>query len=174
MSLSEESDRIIRAELSALYDELSQLDEKFAVSLAKGYVEMAKMNRLAKAGYRPSFPLIQYGVYDVEFSPVVGSEQGLRRPAILWWVSSKNARNALAIPLTTKAWGDHLSFHIDLVTEMNEKSTAKLHQIRSIDKARIIRPVTRKHKIVRLEEVDITNIRNRLRTFLKLDEQLDR
>jgi len=90
----------------------------------------------------PVFP--HYGeVFDVELDPVVGSEIGKRRPAI---VVSNNVNNEYSntitvLPITGKSPKKIYSFEVYIpkgIAGLTEDSRIKADQVRTIDKKRVV------------------------------------
>ncbi len=81
-------------------------------------------------------------VYDVDMEPVVGSELGKRRPAV---VVSNNVGNRMAatvviVPLTSAVPRDDFPFEARIpagVAGVTMDSRAKADQIRTVDKQRL-------------------------------------
>jgi mRNA-degrading endonuclease toxin of MazEF toxin-antitoxin module len=158
----------VRSVIEHMLVEFHDADEQDVISYINAVLELTRLKKIASSGYRPSFPLIRFGIYEVELSPTIGCEQAERRPAILWWVFSKNSRNAIIIPLTTQAWNNRLDFHVDILEPFNRhNNTALLDQIRAIDKARITRPLSIGGNIAQLKKNDIQRIEQELFRFLQ-------
>lgn len=91
----------------------------------------------------PGFP--RYGdIYDVNLDPVIGSETGKRRPAL---VVSNNLSNEFSqivtvLPITGQPARKHYPFEIPVpegIAGLTADSRIKANQIRTVDKQRLVR-----------------------------------
>lgn len=170
--LSLENDIDAERRLSQDLSRVVQLMGKWTTIEAQKYVSelirMTELKNLSKTGFVPGFPLVPYGIYEVEMSPGVGSEQQLARPAILWSGLPK-ARTAVFIPLTKERWQDRFDFHVDLpLTFPNEESTALIDHLKTFDKVRIKQPFSRGGSIITIHLDEREIIKRELMKFLKL------
>ncbi len=81
-------------------------------------------------------------VYDVNFEPVIGSEIGKRRPAIIVSRDANNehARTVTVVPLTGAVARRDYPFEVRVprgVAGLSRDSRAKCDQIRTVDKRRV-------------------------------------
>ncbi|MCY9667939.1 type II toxin-antitoxin system PemK/MazF family toxin [Paenibacillus alginolyticus] len=169
----------VLALLKQILPYLENEDEKDATAYANELVEMTKLRNLAITGWRPDtpikkgtgkFPIMYQHVYNVVFSPVIGSEQALTRPAII--IRSSGGNTVIVIPLTDEQYGNSLHFNVDLKKPFDEKkpkSTALLEQIRVIDKRRIESPYRIKGQIAKIDDDDMRNIESELAVLLQMD-----
>jgi mRNA interferase MazF len=87
----------------------------------------------------------RYGaIYDVNLDPVVGSEIGKRRPALVVSndVNNQYAATVTVLPITGQPASKHYPFEVLLpagVGGLTKHSRAKADQIRTVDKARLVR-----------------------------------
>ena len=82
-------------------------------------------------------------VYDVAFDPVVGSEIGKRRPAVIVSNDTGNqyARTVTVVPITSATPRRNYPFEVPLpggTAGLTRDSRAKCDQIRSVDKQRVL------------------------------------
>lgn len=94
----------------------------------------------------------------VNFNPVIGSEQGKIRPALVIQNDIGNIYSKLTIvaPLTGKYYLKYLPFHVRLSaseSSLKKDSTILLNQIRTIDKSRIIKKIGKLDKQI-MKQVD--------------------
>ena len=80
----------------------------------------------------------------VNLDPVIGSEQGKTRPAIVIQnnIGNEYSPTTIVAPVTTKIFSKQFPTNVELDktnSPLKEKSTVPLNQIRTIDKSRIIR-----------------------------------
>lgn len=76
----------------------------------------------------------------LNFDPIVGSEQGGPRPAVVVQndIGNKYSPTVIIAPITSKAKKTSLPTHVDLTNKCLEKnSMVLLEQIKTIDKSRI-------------------------------------
>ena len=79
-------------------------------------------------------------IYYAELDPVIGSEQGGRRPVVILQNNKGNQFSSTVIvaPLTTSRFKQPLPTHVEVYTDgLRCTSTVLLEQIRTIDKQRI-------------------------------------
>ncbi len=94
----------------------------------------------------------------VGLDPVVGSEQGKTRPAVIIQndIGNEYSPTTIVAPITSKIFSRQFPTNVEIDpanSPLREKSNVLLNQIRTIDKSRIIRnygKVSRK----KMEEVD--------------------
>ncbi len=94
----------------------------------------------------------------VNLDPVIGSEQGKTRPALVIQNDIGNKYSPLTIiaPITSKLFSKQFPTNVEVDSSnspLKEKSTILLNQIRTIDKTRIIK-VYGKISNKKLEDVD--------------------
>ena len=91
------------------------------------------------------YKIRQGEVYEIDFGRNVGSELNERHYAVVLHHSDEEAQNIVVIPLTTKihySYGEAIELGYLEGIKTNEKSYAKISQIRTVDKARIyLRPI---------------------------------
>ena len=80
----------------------------------------------------------------VNLDPVIGSEQGKTRPALIIQnnISNKYSPITIVAPITTKVYSKKFPTNVEIDSSnspLKEKSTILLNQIRAIDKSRIIK-----------------------------------
>lgn len=105
-------------------------------------------------------------VYWTDLEPVVGSEQGGRRPTLIVQndIGNRNAGTTIVVPLTSaqaKAW-----YVVNVALPdglLPRASVAKCGQVRTIDKARLLG-----EPIARLDETTMERIDEALRVSLGL------
>ncbi|MBI4167905.1 MAG: type II toxin-antitoxin system PemK/MazF family toxin [Candidatus Aenigmarchaeota archaeon] len=101
----------------------------------------------------------------VNLNPVIGSEQGKTRPAVIIQndIGNEYSPTTIVAPITSKIFSKQFPTNVEIDpvnSPLKEKSNILLNQIRTIDKSRIIRnygKISRK----KMEEVDDA-IRNSL------------
>src|SRR3990170_1492462 len=87
----------------------------------------------------------RYGaIYDVDLDPVVGSETGRRRPALggLNDVNNQYAATVTVVPITGQPASKHYPFEVFVpagVGGLTVDSRVKANQVRTVDKARLVR-----------------------------------
>ena len=80
----------------------------------------------------------------INLNPVVGSEQGKLRPAIVLQHNSlnKNSNTTIVVPIISKIYDKNYPMHVKIEGfGLNKKGTIKVEHIRSIDKKRIVKIV---------------------------------
>ncbi len=91
------------------------------------------------------YKIRQGEVYEIDFGRNVGSELNERHYAVVLHHSDEDAQNIVVVPLTTKihySYGEAIELGYLEGIRTNEKSYAKISQIRTVDKARIyLRPI---------------------------------
>ncbi len=91
------------------------------------------------------YKIRQGEVYEIDFGRNVGSELNERHYAVILHHSDEEAQNIVVVPLTTKihySYGEAIELGYLEGIRTNEKSYAKISQIRTVDKARIyLRPI---------------------------------
>ena len=80
----------------------------------------------------------------VNLDPVVGSEQGKTRPALIIQndIGNEYSPTTIAAPITTKIFSKQFPTNVEIDksnSPLKERSTVLLNQIRPIDKARIMK-----------------------------------
>lgn len=80
----------------------------------------------------------------VNLDPVIGSEQGKTRPAVIIQndIGNKYSKTTIIAPITSKLYSRSFSTNVEIDksnSPIKEKSTILLNQIRVIDKIRITR-----------------------------------
>lgn len=99
----------------------------------------AEVQRVAQS----DFP--RYGaIYDVELDPVVGSETGRRRPALVVSndVNNQYAATVTVLPITGQPAAKQYPFEVLLpagVGGLTVDSRVKANQVRTVDKTRLVR-----------------------------------
>jgi mRNA interferase MazF len=99
----------------------------------------AEAQRVAQS----DFP--RYGaIYDVELDPVVGSETGRRRPALVISndVNNQYAATVTVLPITGQPAAKQYPFEVLVpagVGGLTVDSRVKANQVRTVDKARLVR-----------------------------------
>ena len=76
----------------------------------------------------------------VNFDPIIGSEQGGPRPAVVIQndIGNRHAPTVIIAPITSKTKKSNLPTHVKLTSKYLERnSVALLEQIKTIDKTRI-------------------------------------
>ena len=92
---------------------------------------------------RSDFP--HYGaIFDVDLDPIIGSEIGKRRPAVVVSndVNNQYANTVTVLPITSQQTRRHYPFEVLVprgVAGLTANSRVKANQIRTIDKARLTR-----------------------------------
>src|SRR3989344_9677163 len=94
----------------------------------------------------------------VNLDPVVGSEQGKIRPALIIQNNTGNecSPTTIVAPLTTKIYSKQFPTNVEIDksdSPLKEKSTILLNQIRTVDKIRIIKSYGKVSKR-KMKEVD--------------------
>ncbi len=94
----------------------------------------------------------------VKLDPVIGSEQGKTRPALVIQndIGNEYSPTTIVAPLTTKVFSKQFPTNVEIDntnSPLKEKSTILLNQIRTIDKSRIFRGYG-KISNRKMEEVD--------------------
>lgn len=91
------------------------------------------------------YTLKQREVYEVDFGRNIGSELNERHYAVVLHNSEESAQNIVVVPLTTKihyGYGEAIDLGFLPNVNTNERSYARVTQMRTIDKARIyLRPL---------------------------------
>jgi mRNA-degrading endonuclease toxin of MazEF toxin-antitoxin module len=136
---------------------LDLLLEKFVAALkqqnpdhASSFMEWTlRKLELHTSSFHLNHPILLRGVYWIDFGVNIGSEINKVRPGIVIWHSSDFSQ-AVVIPLTSKKYNDHYSYHIDII-ELN--NTAMLEQIRLISTMRILKPLRREGRIYKINPV---------------------
>lgn len=170
----------IMAILQNIMPELAEEEVDVAKTYAQELVELSRMRKIAKTGWRPDtlnnkgkpnkFGIYRNCVYYVTFPPVVGSEQELVRPAVV--VRPSGGNTIIVIPLTDEQYGNNLFFNVDLAKPFDPAvphSTALVEQIRVIDKRRVSSPYRVTGNIARVDDDDILKIHDALAQLLKMD-----
>jgi mRNA interferase MazF len=83
--------------------------------------------------------LIKKGmVVYVNLNPVIGSEQGKTRPAIIIQhdALNKTSNTTIVVPISSRIYDKEYPMHVR-INELNINGTIKVEQIRVIDKSRI-------------------------------------
>src|SRR3989338_5817334 len=80
----------------------------------------------------------------VNLDPVIGSEQGKTRPALVIQndIGNEYSPTTIVAPITTKEFSKQFPTNVEIDksnSPLKEKSTILLNQIRTIDKSRIIK-----------------------------------
>ena len=94
----------------------------------------------------------------VNLDPVIGSEQGKTRPALIIQndISNKYSPITIVAPITTKVYSKQFPTNVEIDptnSPIKEKSTILLNQIRAIDRQRVIKNFG-KISSKKLKEVD--------------------
>ncbi|WP_127581389.1 type II toxin-antitoxin system PemK/MazF family toxin [Paenibacillus koleovorans] len=177
---SDEEKQKVRLLLEAIYSDLETESAEDALKYAGQLVELTKMRIKAKSGWLPDVPfgapgkfrIIRQCVYNVNFSPVVGSEQDLTRPAVI--VRTSGGNTVMVIPLTDEQYGNKLYFNVDLERPFDPRvnSTALVEQTQVVDKRRIVSPYRIKGQTARVDDTDMLRILSALAqlTSMNLDE----
>ena len=96
---------------------------------------------------KDSKPLVnRCDIYYADLSPVIGSEQGGRRPVLIVQndIGNKYAPTVIIAPITSRLSKKTLPTHVILPKDscgIKEDSVALMEQLRTIDKARLITKV---------------------------------
>lgn len=91
----------------------------------------------------PGFP--RYGdIYDVDLDPVVGSETGKRRPALIVSndVNNEYSETVTVLPITGQPAKREYPFEVFVpkgVAGLTSDSRIKANQVRTLDKSRLVR-----------------------------------
>ena len=104
----------------------------------------------------------------VNLDPVVGSEQGKIRPVLIIQndISNEYSPTTIIAPITSKIYSKEFPTNVQITPKdsgLKKESTVLLNQIRTIDKSRIIR------KISRLNEQIIRRVNLAIKVSLDLD-----
>lgn len=95
------------------------------------------------------YDIKQGEVYEIDFGRNIGSELNERHYAVVLHNSEETAQNIVVVPLTTKvhySYGEAIDIGYLPNIQTNERSYAKISQIRTVDKARIyLRPLINSH-----------------------------
>lgn len=97
----------------------------------------------ATPGAEAGFP--RYGdIYDVKLDPIIGSETGKRRPALIVSNDTNNeyANTVTVLPITGQPARKHYPFEVVIpkgVAGLTSDSRIKANQIRTVDKQRLSR-----------------------------------
>ncbi len=80
----------------------------------------------------------------VNLDPVIGSEQGKTRPALVIQndIGNETSQTTIIAPVTTKIYSKQFPTNVEIDSSnspIKEKSTILLNQIRAIDKQRIMK-----------------------------------
>jgi mRNA interferase MazF len=115
----------------------------------------------------PSFPR-RGEIYIAAFDPVVGSEQGGRRPALIIQNDNGNEYSSIVIVATITSAPAKRVYPIDVVISaessgLRPNSRVLLNQIKSIDKQRLGRFVGR------LSDADMARVEAAIKLSLALD-----
>ena len=94
----------------------------------------------------------------VNLDPVIGSEQGKIRPALIIQndIGNEYSPTTIVAPITSKIFSKQFPTNIEIDktnSPLKEKSTILLNQIRAIDRSRIIKTYG-KLSIKKMKEVD--------------------
>ena len=103
--------------------------------------------------------IIRGDIVLVNLDPVIGSEQGKPRPALIVQNDVGNKFSPLTIiaPITTKIYSREYPTNVQISkkeSKLKEESTILLNQIRTIDKKRIVKKMSTLDKSV-LAKVDL-------------------
>ena len=95
----------------------------------------------------------------VNFEPVVGSEQGRVRPALVVQndILNENSPTIIVAPLTSKIYSKVYPSNVEIDSSesgLKVKSTILLNQIKTIDKSRIIKRICSLDEEI-MKEVDL-------------------
>lgn len=95
----------------------------------------------------------------VNLDPVIGSEQGKIRPALIIQndISNEYSPTVIIAPITTKIYSKEYPTNVLILKEdsgLDKDSTILLNQIRTIDKSRILRKVGKLNSIL-MEKVNL-------------------
>lgn len=94
--------------------------------------------------HRDKMGLIKRGmIVYVNLNPVVGSEQGKIRPAVVIQHDALNSTSntTIVVPISSRVYEKEYPMHVK-IDELNIKGTIKVEQIRVIDKSRIMKNKT--------------------------------
>ncbi|MFH1094827.1 MAG: type II toxin-antitoxin system PemK/MazF family toxin [Candidatus Micrarchaeota archaeon] len=83
----------------------------------------------------------------VNLDPVVGSEQGKTRPALVIQndIGNQNSPTTIVAPITTKLYSKEYPTNVKVgknESGLSEDSTILLNQIRTVDRSRIVRKLS--------------------------------
>lgn len=91
------------------------------------------------------YKINQGEVFEIDFGRNVGSELNERHYAVVMHHSDEEAQNIVVVPLTTKvhySYGEAIDIGYLPNVDTNDRSYARVSQIRTVDKARIyLRPI---------------------------------
>lgn len=98
--------------------------------------------RRTPGGTNTQFPRLGE-IFDVNLDPVVGSEIGKRRPALIVSndVNNQYSQTVTVVPLTGQPSDRNYPFEVLIpkgVAELTSDSRAKCNQVRTIDKTRLV------------------------------------
>ena len=104
----------------------------------------------------------------VNLDPVVGSEQGKIRPVLIIQndISNEYSPTTIIAPITSKIYSKEFPTNVQVTSKdsgLEKESTILLNQIRTIDKSRIIR------KISKLNEQIMRRVNLAVKASLDLD-----
>ena len=91
---------------------------------------------------RADYIIRRYDIYYADLSPVVGSEQGGVRPAVIVQnnIGNKYSPTTIVVPVTSRQTKAHIPTHVRVKGAcLTKKSLALTEQVATIDKRRIIR-----------------------------------
>jgi mRNA-degrading endonuclease toxin of MazEF toxin-antitoxin module len=121
----------------------------------KEFMEWVKTKAELKFDPQPKkFPIYYNSIYWAHMGCNIGSEEGKHRPVVITR-TCRNSSIVAVIPLTTQRLNDKYQFHVDLEAI---DSTALVEQMRTIDIARIDKPMLMGGKIVSLTDNDWNSI----------------
>jgi mRNA interferase MazF len=94
----------------------------------------------------------------VNLDPVIGSEQGKTRPALIIQnnIGNEYSPTTIIAPITTKIFSTQFPTNVEIDktnSPLKEKSTILLNQIRTIDKSRILK-IFGKISFKKMKDVD--------------------
>tara|TARA_Y100000034_G_C6641261_1_gene280305 strand:- start:208 stop:546 length:339 start_codon:yes stop_codon:yes gene_type:complete len=107
-------------------------------------------------------------IFLINFDPVVGSEQGRIRPAVVIQndIFNKYSPTTIVAPITSKIYDKEYPTNVQISkndSELSVDSTILMNQIKAIDKSRIIR------KIGNLSPEIMDKVDNAIKISLNLD-----
>jgi mRNA interferase MazF len=84
----------------------------------------------------------------IDFEPVKGSEQGRIRPALVIQnnISNENSPTTIVAPITSRVYTKEFPTNVFIqksISKLDKNSTILLNQIRTIDKSRIIKRISK-------------------------------
>lgn len=96
----------------------------------------------------------------VNLDPVIGSEQGKIRPAVVIQnnIGNEYSPTTIIAPITSKTFNKEFPTNVELFSKdsgLDNDSTVLLNQIRTIDKARIIKKLHSLNKEI-MDRIDFT------------------